>query len=91
MAEIGCTKIIFSSSATVYQPVASLEELPLDEDSPTGQTTNPYARSKLHVEEMLRDAVIANRFGFKLYFIILFHHLFHPLFQLNICRQLTVL
>jgi len=60
MAEIGCTKIIFSSSATVYQPVASLDELPLDEDSPTGQTTNPYARSKLHVEEMLRDAVIAN-------------------------------
>ena len=68
MAEIGCTKIVFSSSATVYQPVGSLDQLPLDESSPTGQTTNPYARSKLHVEEMLQDAVIANRFvrpGFK--------------------------
>lgn len=62
MAELGCTRIIFSSSATVYRPVERLDQLPLDEDSPTGETTNPYARSKLHVEEMLRDAVIANRF-----------------------------
>lgn len=60
MAELGCTRIIFSSSATVYRPVERLDQLPLDEDSPTGETTNPYARSKLHVEEMLRDAVIAN-------------------------------
>lgn len=60
MAELGCMRIIFSSSATVYRPVERLDQLPLDEDSATGETTNPYARSKLHVEEMLRDAVIAN-------------------------------
>lgn len=42
---------VFSSSATVYgQP----QYLPLDEDHPTG-ATNPYGRSKLHIEEMLND------------------------------------
>ena len=81
MAEIGCTKIIFSSSATVYQPVVSLDQLPLNEDSPTGQTTNPYARSKLHVEEMLRDAVIANRLKFEFLEIYV-----NPFFQLNFRR-----
>jgi UDP-glucose 4-epimerase len=43
--------LVFSSSATVYgQP----QYLPLDEDHPTC-ATNPYGRSKLHVEEMLSD------------------------------------
>lgn len=43
--------LVFSSSATVYgQP----QYLPLDEHHPTG-ATNPYGRSKLHIEEMLRD------------------------------------
>ena len=61
MAEVNCKKIVFSSSATVYKPVHSLEKLPLTEHSATGATTNPYARSKLHVEEMLRDMAAADR------------------------------
>jgi len=60
MKEVDCNKIVFSSSATVYQPAETLSELPLDESRPTGKTTNPYARSKLHVEEILQDTVIAN-------------------------------
>ena len=43
--------LVFSSSATVYgQP----QYLPLDENHPTS-ATNPYGRSKLHIEEMLND------------------------------------
>lgn len=43
--------LVFSSSATVYgQP----KYLPLDENHPTS-ATNPYGRSKLHVEGMLKD------------------------------------
>ena len=43
--------LVFSSSATVYgQP----QYLPLDESHPTS-ATNPYGRSKLHIEEMLND------------------------------------
>ena len=45
--------LVFSSSATVYgQP----QYLPLDESHPTS-ATNPYGRTKLHIEEMLRDVV----------------------------------
>jgi len=60
MERANCTNIIFSSSATVYQPAKTIDDLPLSEDSPTGGTTNPYARSKLHVEEILADACVAN-------------------------------
>lgn len=43
--------IVFSSSATVYgQP----KYLPIDESHPT-DAINPYGRSKLHIEEMLKD------------------------------------
>jgi UDP-glucose 4-epimerase len=43
--------LVFSSSATVYgQP----QYHPLDENHPTS-ATNPYGRSKLHIEEMLND------------------------------------
>ncbi|MEM0911131.1 MAG: UDP-glucose 4-epimerase GalE [Pseudomonadota bacterium] len=52
MQHHGCKNIIFSSSATVYgDPV----ELPLHENLPTGQPTNPYGQSKLMVELILRD------------------------------------
>ncbi len=51
MQATGVRKIVFSSSATVYgDPVY----LPYDEAHPT-EPTNPYGRSKLHVEEMLSD------------------------------------
>ncbi len=45
--------LVFSSSATVY---GAPQYLPLDENHPT-QATNPYGRSKLHIEEMLADVV----------------------------------
>lgn len=44
-------KIIFSSSATVY---GDPKYLPIDEKHPT-TATNPYGRTKLHIEEMLSD------------------------------------
>jgi UDP-glucose 4-epimerase len=51
MAEFGVKNIVFSSSATVYGDPASV---PIKEDFPTS-ATNPYGRSKLMVEEILRD------------------------------------
>jgi len=46
-----CRRIVFSSSATVYGDPASV---PITEDFPLS-ATNPYGRSKLMVEEVLRD------------------------------------
>ena len=51
MAEFGCKKIVFSSSATVY---GEPQNLPIREDAPTS-ATNPYGRTKLYIEEMLKD------------------------------------
>jgi UDP-glucose 4-epimerase len=51
MQKYNCKKIIFSSSATVY---GTTQEMPLTESSPLG-VTNPYGRTKLVIEEMLRD------------------------------------
>ncbi|WP_323030353.1 UDP-glucose 4-epimerase GalE [Castellaniella sp.] len=47
----GVRTLVFSSSATVY---GEPQYLPLDESHPTG-ATNPYGRSKLHIEEILGD------------------------------------
>ena len=44
-------KLVFSSSATVYGDPASV---PIREDFPTS-ATNPYGRTKLMIEEILRD------------------------------------
>lgn len=51
MAACGVKNLVFSSSATVYGDPATV---PIREDFPTG-ATNPYGRSKLMVEEVLRD------------------------------------
>ena len=52
MAAAGVFHLVFSSSATVYgEPT----QMPIREDYPTGLPTNPYGRSKLMVEELLRD------------------------------------
>lgn len=51
MEEFGVERLIFSSSATVYGDPATV---PITEDFPTS-ATNPYGRSKLMVEEILRD------------------------------------
>lgn len=51
MAKFGVKTIVFSSSATVYGDPASV---PIREDFPL-QATNPYGRSKLMIEDILRD------------------------------------
>lgn len=49
-------KLVFSSSATVYGDPA---KLPITEDMPLS-ATNPYGRSKLIIEEILRDLPVAD-------------------------------
>ncbi len=51
-ADAGVFNFVFSSSATVYGEPA---QMPISEDCPVGRPTNPYGRSKLMVEDMLRD------------------------------------
>ena len=52
----GVTDLVFSSSCTVYgQP----QRVPITEDFPLS-ATNPYGRSKLMIEDILRDLYVAN-------------------------------
>ncbi|TXT25799.1 MAG: UDP-glucose 4-epimerase [Gallionellaceae bacterium] len=51
MAEAGVKSLVFSSSATVY---GDPHKVPVREDFPLS-ATNPYGRSKLMIEEILRD------------------------------------
>lgn len=51
MAEFGVKTLVFSSSATVY---GDPHAVPIREEFPLS-ATNPYGRSKLMVEEVLRD------------------------------------
>jgi len=48
----GCKNIIFSSSATVYGDPAMI---PITEECPKGQCTNPYGQTKSMLEEVLKD------------------------------------
>ena len=48
--------LVFSSSATVY---GVNTQMPLREDFPTG-ATNPYGRTKLFIEEILKDVCKSN-------------------------------
>ncbi|NOI12934.1 UDP-glucose 4-epimerase GalE [Vibrio hepatarius] len=57
MREAQVSKLIFSSSATVYGDPAVV---PIDEHSQTGGTTNPYGTSKHMVERCLADFANAN-------------------------------
>jgi len=61
MSLANCKNLIFSSSATVY---GNPEKLPLTEDMPLS-ATNPYGRSKLMIEDMLRDLAIADDINHK--------------------------
>lgn len=67
MATAGVKTLVFSSSATVYgdpQSVPIREEFPLS-------ATNPYGRSKLIIEDILRDISLADptwRIGLLRYF-----------------------
>jgi len=56
MAQAGCRNLVFSSSATVYGDPASL---PIREDFPLS-ATNPYGRTKLILEQVLRDLHVAD-------------------------------
>ncbi len=51
MADHGVRNVVYSSSATVY---GFSDDLPLGEDAPT-VVINPYGRTKLMCEEILRD------------------------------------
>jgi UDP-glucose 4-epimerase len=56
MQEYNVRQLIFSSSATVY---GEPDHVPIAEDAPL-QVTNPYGRTKLMIEDMLRDVFAAN-------------------------------
>jgi len=48
----GCKNLIFSSSATVY---GNPQFVPITEECPKGQCTNPYGQTKSMLEEVLKD------------------------------------
>lgn len=56
MVSCNIKTLIFSSSATIY---GNPRYLPIDEQHPLG-ATNPYGRTKLHIEEMLSDLAKAD-------------------------------
>jgi len=56
MQNYGCKSIVFSSSATVY---GDPHTTPIKEDFPLS-ATNPYGRSKLFIEEILRDLYVSD-------------------------------
>jgi len=56
MEEIGCTKLVFSSSATVY---GDPDVVPIPEDHPL-RPTNPYGHSKRMIEQVVEDWGVAN-------------------------------
>lgn len=67
MNACGVKTLVFSSSATVY---GDPRRLPLTEDHPLS-ATNPYGRTKLVIEDMLRDVFAGDaswRFGILRYF-----------------------
>jgi UDP-glucose 4-epimerase len=55
MSNAGCNQLVFSSSATVY---GIPERCPITEDAPL-DATNPYGRTKLMMENVIRDLVVA--------------------------------
>ena len=67
MARHDVTKLVFSSSATVYGANAAV---PMTEDLPTS-ATNPYGWTKVMIEQILRDVAVAQpgwRIGLMRYF-----------------------
>ncbi|MFM2480848.1 UDP-glucose 4-epimerase GalE [Celerinatantimonas sp. YJH-8] len=57
MQNAGVKQLIFSSSATVY---GEPDHMPIREDFPTLNATNPYGQSKLMIERILKDLVVAD-------------------------------
>lgn len=58
MQEKGVKKLVFSSSATIY---GTPQELPLKEDSPKGEVTNPYGQTKVMIEQILQDLATSDK------------------------------
>lgn len=58
MRRHNCKNIIFSSSATVYGDPAII---PITEDCPKGQCTNPYGQTKSMLEQVLMDVQKADQ------------------------------
>lgn len=56
MKEFNCKSLIFSSSATVY----GYQEIVPIKETASLSATNPYGRTKLFIEYMLKDLVIAD-------------------------------
>ncbi len=56
MAEFGVKRLVFSSSATVY---GDPHTVPIREDFPLA-VTNPYGRTKLMIEDVLRDMTLSD-------------------------------
>ena len=56
MKKYDCKKIVFSSSATVY---GDPHTTPITEDFPLS-ATNPYGKTKLFIEEILRDVYVSD-------------------------------
>lgn len=65
MKSHGVKNMVFSSSATVYGDATRFENMiPIPETCPTGPT-NPYGKTKLAIEEIMRDLHFAdNSFSF---------------------------
>ena len=61
MKKNNCKKLVFSSSATVYNEVDAQNYTPLKENFPTGATTNPYGRTKYFIEEILKDLYLSDQ------------------------------
>lgn len=58
MKKHACNVIIFSSSATVY---GESTNVPFTEDSQTGGCTNPYGQTKFMIEQIIKDACVADK------------------------------
>lgn len=56
MKEFNCKKLVFSSSATVY---GDPDSVPIREDAKLS-VTNPYGRTKLMIEDILRDLWVSD-------------------------------
>lgn len=56
MEKYNCNKFVFSSSATVY---GEKNPIPYKENMPVGEPTNTYGRTKLMIEQILKDVTIA--------------------------------
>lgn len=58
MSEVGCKRLVFSSSSTVY---GSARYFPTDEEHSTGVgITNPYGRSKYVCEQIMKDLTVSD-------------------------------